>query len=163
MLPKPVGVEPDSQIQGSMSSILIWNHKYKLVNPRFWWQRSLHYQILLDYLSIVSWSNIAFSCASSASLSLVLLSFSASEYFSSNSSIFFFSSLSSPYITHLCKSPVTYEARVLQKWSHTCTGYFLGYLYSWGASACVPQVYPNFSTKKKNFFHFFFWICHKNR
>ena len=35
----------------------------------------------------------------------------------------------------------------------TCT---FGYLYSWGTSACVPQAYPNFSKKKKNFFHFFF-------
>lgn len=106
MLPKPVGVEPDSQIQGLISSILIWNYKYKLVNSRFWWYRHRHDQFLVDYLSIVSWSNIAFSCASSASFSLVLLSFSASEYFSSNSSIFFFSSPSSPY-THLCKLPVT--------------------------------------------------------
>ena len=26
-----------------------------------------------------------------------------------------------------------------------------GYLYSWGTSACVPQVYKKFSKKKKSF------------
>ena len=57
---------------------------------------------------------------------------------------------------------MTYEAQVLQKWSRTRTGYFLGTR----TLGCILGVPKNFQKKKNpflSFFFFFFWICHKNR